>query len=130
MMTRNIVGISMKLQREDRNGIGVIRCLDERLDAIVAVQFKDQFRDLTDEQTQRYVLDMSQVKFMDSSGLGAVVAVYKFLGRERKFGIAGLTATVARVFKLTRMDSVFTIHETMEQMLAAEYPTAEQQKAS
>ncbi|MFT6696321.1 MAG: anti-sigma B factor antagonist, partial [Paracoccaceae bacterium] len=80
----------MELKREDFNGIAVIRCLGARLDAVIAVQFKDRFRELADDQAQHFVLDMSLVKFMDSSGLGAVVAVYKSLGRERKFDIAGL----------------------------------------
>jgi len=120
----------MELLREDIGEIGVIRCLHDRLDAVVAVQFKDRFRELTDEATQHYVLDMSQVQFLDSSGLGAVVAVYKFIGRERRFCIAGLTPAVGRVFKLTRMDSVFTIYDSMDAMLAAETSVAEQYRAS
>ncbi|NOX72274.1 MAG: STAS domain-containing protein [Alphaproteobacteria bacterium] len=120
----------MELVREDIGNVAVIRCLEERLDAIIAVQFKDRFRDLTDEASQHFVLDMSRVQFMDSSGLGAVVAVYKFLGREKRFDIAGLTPMVERVFKLTRMDSVFTIYKTMDEMLASVAAVNDQQKAS
>lgn len=107
----------MDLIRKDFNDTAVIQCLNERLDAVIAVQFKDKFRDLTDDSTARYVLDMSNVQFMDSSGLGAVVAVYKFLGPDRRFDIAGQTPTVDRVFKLTRMDSVFTIYDNVEAAL-------------
>jgi anti-sigma B factor antagonist len=120
----------MELVREDIGNVAVIRCLEERLDAIIAVQFKDHFRDLTDDATMHFVLDMSKVQFMDSSGLGAVVAVYKFLGREKCFDIAGLTPMVERVFKLTRMDSVFTIYRTMDDMLASVVSADDQQKAS
>jgi anti-sigma B factor antagonist len=120
----------MELMREDIGKVAVIRCGEDRLDAIIAVQFKDRFRDLTDPASQHYVLDMSGVQFMDSSGLGAVVAVYKFLGRETRFDIAGLTPMVERVFKLTRMDSVFTIYKTMDDMLASVAAQDDQQKAS
>ncbi len=109
----------MELIREDFDDTAVIRCLNERLDAVIAVQFKDRFRDLADDNTARYVLDMSNVQFMDSSGLGAVVAVYKFLGPDRRFDIAGQTPTVDRVFKLTRMDSVFTIYDSVETALGS-----------
>lgn len=108
----------MILEREDINGVAVIRCGNERLDAVIAVRFKDRFRDLTDTDTQNFLLDMSKINFLDSSGLGAVVAVFKSIGRERTFDLAGLTPTVERVFKLTRMDSVFTIYETVEQALS------------
>ncbi len=46
----------------------------------------------------------------NSSGLGAVVAVRKFLGPDRVLELAGLTPAVEKVFRLTRMDSVFVIH--------------------
>ncbi len=59
----------------------------------------------------RVVLDLSSVGFLDSSGLGAVVAVMKALGPVRRLELSGLTPTVEKVFRLTRMDSVFIIHK-------------------
>jgi anti-sigma B factor antagonist len=57
------------------------------------------------------------VHFLDSSGLGAVVGVMKLLAPERRLELAGLTPTVAKVFRLTRMDSVFTIHPALAEGL-------------
>ena len=119
----------MELVRQDTGGVAVISVQSERLDAVIAVRFKDRFRELTDEKMHRYILDLSGVGFMDSSGLGAVVAVYKFLGRERVFDLAGLSPAVDRVFRLTRMDSVFTLYDTVEQALANNAPAAAQQTA-
>ena len=56
---------------------------------------------------------MTQVAFLDSSGLGAVVAAMKALGPDRPLELAGLTPTVQKVFRLTRMDSVFKIHPVL-----------------
>jgi anti-sigma B factor antagonist len=50
------------------------------------------------------------VEFLDSSGLGAVIAVMKMLGPERRLELAALGPAVERVVRLTRMDTVFTIH--------------------
>ena len=58
----------------------------------------------------RVVLDLSGVGFIDSSGLGAVVAARRFLREGQALDLAGLTAPVARVFRLTRMDMLFAIH--------------------
>ena len=60
------------------------------------------------------MLDLSRVGFLDSSGLGAVVAVMKLIGPNRKLELAGLTPNVDKVFRLTRMDSIFTIHPSVE----------------
>lgn len=84
--------------------------MEDRIDAAGAIQFKDRMRELTIGTTGRVILDLSRVAFLDSSGLGAVVAVMKLLGPDRKLELAGLTPTVEKVFRLTRMDTVFTIH--------------------
>ena len=91
----------------------LIRVMEQRIDAAVAIQFKDRMRELTDGAGPRVVLDLSRVGFLDSSGLGAVVAVMKHLGTTRRLELAGLTPAVEKVFRLTRMDSVFTIHATV-----------------
>jgi anti-sigma B factor antagonist len=95
----------------------VICALDDRIDAAGAIQFKEQMRDLTETPSARVILDMSNVHFLDSSGLGAVVAVMKLLAPERRLELAGLTPTVEKVFRLTRMDTVFTIHPGLDQGL-------------
>lgn len=103
----------MQLEAEHRGEILVIRVLEDRIDAAGAIQFKDRMREIAQQPSARVVLDLSRVAFLDSSGLGAVVAVMKAIGPERKLELSGLTPTVQKVFHLTRMDSVFTIHQTL-----------------
>ncbi len=102
----------MELVAEERPGLLVVAVQAERIDAAAAIQFKDRMRELsqTHDRAPRVVLDMSRVAFLDSSGLGAVVAVMKLMGPDRQLELAGLTPTVEKVFHLTRMDSVFTLH--------------------
>lgn len=95
----------------------VIRVAEDRIDAAGAIQFKERMRDLIQTPSERVILDLSQVHFLDSSGLGAVVAVMKLLAPDRRLELAGLTPTVDKVFRLTRMDSVFTIHPALDQGL-------------
>lgn len=103
----------MQIEAEHRGEILVIRVLEDRIDAAGAIQFKDRMREIAQQSSARVVLDLSRVAFLDSSGLGAVVAVMKAIGPERKLELSGLTPTVQKVFHLTRMDSVFTIHQTL-----------------
>jgi anti-sigma B factor antagonist len=91
----------------------VVRVQEPRIDAAGAIQFKERMREVTSDGPPRVVLDLSDVGFLDSSGLGAVVAVMKLLMPARKLELAGLTPMVEKVFRLTRMDSVFVIHPTV-----------------
>lgn len=107
------MNLTAKLQGE----LLIVSAQTDRIDAAGAIDFKETMRDLTRQPSSRVVLDLSLVGFLDSSGLGAVVAVMKMLAPTRRLELAGLTPTVAKVFRLTRMDSVFSIHPTLEDSL-------------
>lgn len=101
----------MELTSERRGDALVIRVNEARVDAAVAIAFKEAMRTATSGAEPRVILDLSAVTFLDSSGLGAVVAVMKHLGTGRRLELAGLTPMVEKVFRLTRMDGVFVIHD-------------------
>lgn len=107
----------MDLQTSVRDDMLIVQVMESRIDAAVAIQFKDAMRTLVQNTSPRVVMDLSRVVFLDSSGLGAVVAVMKLLGPGRKLELAGLTPTVLKVFRLTRMESVFTIHAAVPEGL-------------
>ncbi len=103
----------MKLESRDTETYRVVTVHEPRIDAAVAIGFKDKMRELTAGEAPHVVLDLSEVEFIDSSGLGAIVASMKQMGNGRKLHLAGLTPAVDRVFRLTRMASVFSIHDTV-----------------
>jgi anti-sigma B factor antagonist len=108
----------MQLTTQTRPKVLSVLVLEDRIDAASAIQFKELMRDLTGTDHPRVVLDLARVKFLDSSGLGAIVAVRKLLGPDRVMELSSLTPTVEKVFRLTRMDTIFTIHPTHEAALA------------
>ncbi|MCE6952496.1 STAS domain-containing protein [Cereibacter sphaeroides] len=107
----------MNLEAEARGDLLVVRVQEERIDAAAAIQFKDRMRELVQAPGSRVLLDLSRVTFLDSSGLGAVVSVMKLLGPDRRLELAALGPVVQKVFRLTRMDRVFTIHDQVSDAL-------------
>jgi anti-sigma B factor antagonist len=114
----------MNLATEKRGAMLVVRAEGERIDAAQAIEFKDRMRAIVADPAPRVVLDLSRVTFLDSSGLGAVVAVLKMLAPARRLELCGLTPTVEKVFRLTRMDSVFTIHPALPDAVPDALPDA------
>jgi len=106
----------MDLQSTETNNTLVITVNETRIDASAAIRFKDSMRALTENGPPQAVLDLSKVTFVDSSGLGAIVASMKQLRPGQRLDLAGLTPDVAKVFRLTRMDSVFMIHDSIKNM--------------
>jgi anti-sigma B factor antagonist len=109
----------MELEHDIKGDVLVITPAESRIDAAVAIQFKDGMRTLTQDSGGRVVLDLRRVDFVDSSGLGAIVGAMKQLGGQARLELASLTPNVAKVFRLTRMDTVFTIHASADQALRA-----------
>ncbi|MEP3847127.1 MAG: STAS domain-containing protein [Paracoccaceae bacterium] len=109
----------MNLTSRTENSLQIVSVSNARIDAAVAIEFKDAMRTQTDSGSDVVVLDLSAVQFIDSSGLGAIVASMKQMGRDRKLALAGLTPTVEKVFRLTRMDSVFPLFTTLDGALNA-----------
>jgi anti-sigma B factor antagonist len=103
----------MDLQTELLSQALIIHVMEDRIDAAGAIQFKEQMRELVAGTASVVILDLSRVMFLDSSGLGAVVSVLKLMGPGRKLQLSGLTPTVEKVFRLTRMDTIFTIHHSL-----------------
>lgn len=91
----------------------MIRVEEDRIDSVVAIQFKDAVRALIDPAATRVILDLGQVAFIDSSGLGAIIAAMKGLGEGQRLELAALSPVVDKVFRMTRMDTIFTIHDTV-----------------
>ncbi len=114
----------MKIDVSHHGDLTVAKLCEARLDAAMAVRFKDALKSVVDEGANYMVLDMAEINFMDSSGLGAVVAHMKYMGADRKFEIAGLTPTVEKVFKLTRMDNVFKIHASADEAISQDVQAA------
>lgn len=104
------------MQIEDRNvgEVLVVKPLDSRIDASGSPDFRGKMVDWINGGHSRIVLDLSQVDFIDSSGLGAIVSVLKTLGSGGELRISGLKETVMSLFRLTRMDRVFQIYPSAE----------------
>jgi len=102
------------LTDERRNDVLIVRVAEKRVDASKAPQFKDGITRRIEAGHNQLVLDLSEVEFVDSSGLGAIVACLKRLGPRGNLAIAGATGSVQRLFTLTRMDRVFAMHDSVD----------------
>lgn len=110
----------MEMSARTEGDMCVVTVAEPRIDAPAAVAFKENLRGLTQDAPPTVVLNLTEVTFIDSSGLGAIVAAMKHLAPDRQLVLAGLTPPVDRVFQLTRMDRVFRICATLEDALNAQ----------
>jgi len=100
-------------------GYLVARVEESRFDALAAPDFKARMAQAIQGSSPRVVLDLSQVGFIDSAALAAILSVVKALPPEGDLRLAGARDSVRAVLRLTRLDKVLTIHETEEEATAS-----------
>jgi anti-sigma B factor antagonist len=82
-----------------------------RLNAVTALELKDQLKQLVETGCIQLIVDLAAVPFIDSSGLAALVSGLKATRQEGgTLKLAGLNDQARTVFRLTRLESVFEIY--------------------
>lgn len=99
----------MTCTRTDHGDETTLR-IDGMLDAVSTSDIRPIIDAVVEDQRSRVVVDLSSLRLIDSSGVGAIVSLYK---RVRAHGgdvrVHGLRDQPLQIFKLLRLDRVFAI---------------------
>lgn len=110
----------MEILESKQGNATIIAPQVSRLDASNAAVLKNRFIDLISRDNYLIVLNMSQIDFVDSTGLGALLSGLKSLGNEGKLVLFGVSADVQKLFSITRLDQrVFKLASSKQEALQA-----------
>jgi anti-sigma B factor antagonist len=110
----------MRVELTQQGEVGVLEFQSgEVLDSFVAADVKAQaFRLL--EGRSDLVVDLSNLEFVDSAGLGVLVGIYKRTRlRNRTVVVAGAQPYVGRVMKILKLDRVFDSYPDVPSAIVA-----------
>lgn len=101
----------------DQQQTAVIQFTGTNLDASNIKAFKQELFDTLD-RFQIVLIDMEQLTFVDSSGLGALLSALRTMNHKHgQLKLFALNPPVRSLFELVRMNRVFSIYETREQAI-------------
>jgi anti-sigma B factor antagonist len=105
--------MNVEIDRNDERSI--LRVKEERIDAHNAGDLKDRLLNTLEDGCPLLIVDLAEVRFIDSSGLGALLSGYKNANlRQARLVLAGLHPRVRSMFELTRLHRVFEIAERVD----------------
>lgn len=101
--------------KEELDGV-VLLTLKGNLDALTAPEIRPTIDELVANHQTRVIFDLHELTLIDSSGVGAIVSLFK---RARVQGgdvkIARLANQPKEIFRLLRLDRAFDLFETIQQ---------------
>jgi anti-sigma B factor antagonist len=85
-----------------------------------APQLRDSLISLVDDGHLHLVIDLSEVVFLDSTGLGVLIGLlHRLRSRDGSVVLAGAKERVYKVFHTTQLTKFFTFTDTVEDAIAA-----------
>ena len=106
----------MNLIQEKINGSNVIFVKDERVDAHNSSELKDVILHLIEQGEINIIVQLEQVRFVDSSGLGALLSGFKHAeAKSGKLSLSNLQNQVLSMFELTRLNRVFEVYVDLDE---------------
>ena len=83
-------------------------------------EIKEQVKSYA-EANQQYnmIIDLTEVSFIDSSGLGALIAWFKMANQQQgNLVFCGMTDHVRKVVGYAKLDKIFTLADTLDEAKA------------
>ena len=109
----------MELNVEAVGGVTVVEVMADAIDASIADDMKGRLNDLATEH-RNVVVDLHRVKFLDSSGCGALVAAQtRFRTAGGELRLCRPTPEVKTLMELVRLNRVLGLYDTREAAVAS-----------
>ena len=106
----------MKITYDKQEKYTLLALNEENLNSVIAPDVKSEFISLQSNGTTNLILDMSDVKFVDSSGLSAILTAQRIFKDKGTFVMAGIQSdNVKKLISISRLDSILNIVPTVEE---------------
>ncbi|RMF25056.1 MAG: anti-sigma factor antagonist [Bacteroidetes bacterium] len=108
----------MKYAIDKQEKYSVLTLQEENLNTLVAPKLKSELVILAQEGIPNLILNLSDVKYVDSSGLSAILTANRLWKSLGTFVLTGIEhESVRRLIEISRLDTVLTIVPTLEESI-------------
>jgi len=93
---------------------------EEKLDSSISPDMKSEFTQLSSDGTKNLIVDLTNVKYSDSSGLSALLVGNRVFNESGGvFVLAGVSDHVMKLLKISMLDKVLEIMPTLAEAIDA-----------
>lgn len=82
------------------------------------LELMDNINDALNQGVKKAIINMSKVKYMNSSGIGVLITIYtKFKNRTGEAVVCNVAETIMKLLVMTKLDAVIKIYPTENEAL-------------
>ena len=108
----------MKLILDRNEKYTLVKLTEEKLDTNLAPDLKSELVYLNAEGVRNIILDLSDVKYADSSGLSAILVGNRICNAANgSFILAGTQTNVFKLIEMSQLDSILTLIPTVDEAI-------------
>jgi anti-sigma B factor antagonist len=111
--------MELGLDVTERNGYAILAVRGE-VDVYTAPRLRERLVELVSQGKHQIVVDLESVDFLDSTGLGVLVGGLKRLrSHDGDLGLVCTQHRILKVFEITGLTKVFSIHDSVDAAVGA-----------
>ena len=108
----------MKYSVDKQEKYSIFTLHEENLNSLIAPTLKSQFAFQKDEGVNNLILDLTDVKYVDSSGLSAMLFANRLWKTDGTFMLTNMNQTnVKKLIEISKLDGVFTVIPTLDESI-------------
>jgi len=112
--------MSVKMRTVSNGKIGIIELKGSLVGGKDTDEFRETVADLIEQGTKSLIIDLSKVNYMNSSGIGSLIAVHSSYSKNGGVvKLTGLSSSVQNLFVVTKLIDVFDVHENVDQAIGS-----------
>ena len=109
----------MNIEHTEQDGVTILKPIVKNVDTKNIEEFRSQMKQAL-EGTTHVVVNMEEIQFLDSSGLGAFLSGMRDVtSKGGDLHLCGVTPPVRTLFELVRLHRIMDIHESLEGAVAS-----------
>ncbi len=110
----------MDIETKESGRVLILKPMTNEINSGNAHLFKNGIVDFIVNDYVKLAIDLSNVEFVDSSGLSALLSTLKTISRKGKMVLFGISSNVSKLFSITKLDKgIFEIYPDQDKALEA-----------
>ena len=108
----------MNFESQKSDQYATVKITNDKLDSSISAEIKAELVELNNQGFKNLIMDLSVVKYCDSSGLSSILVANRLCkNAQGTFVVAGLNEMVSKLISLSQLDSILKIVPSKEEAI-------------